>query len=59
MLAVDPGHMVASVVVIHHGVSHVRDRLLVALVLDVVDEREWDVLDVDEGEENEAVKQLV
>ena len=59
MLAVDPGHMVASVVVIHHGVPHVRDRLLVALVLDVVDEREWDVLDVDEGEENEAVKQLV
>jgi hypothetical protein len=38
MLAEDPGHMVASVVVIHHGVPHVRDRLLVAPVLDVVDQ---------------------
>ena len=59
MLAVDPGHMVASVVVVHHGVPHVRDRLPVALVLDVIDERERDVLDVDEGEEDETVKQLV
>jgi hypothetical protein len=59
MLAVDPGHVVAGVVVVHHGVPHVRDRLPVALVLDVIDERERDVLDVDEGEENETVKQLV
>ena len=59
MLAVDPGNMVASVVVVHHGVPHVRDRLPVALVLDVIDERERDVLDVDEGEEDETVKQLV
>ena len=59
MLAVDPGNMVASVVVVHHGVPHVRDRLPVALVLDVIDERERNVLDVDEGEEDETVKQLV
>ena len=59
MLAVDPGNMVASVVVVHHRVPHVRDRLPVALVLDVIDERERNVLDVDEGEEDETVKQLV
>jgi len=50
MLAVDPGYVVAGVVMIHHGVPHVRDWLSVALMLDVVDQREWDVLHVDEGE---------
>lgn len=56
MLAIDPGYMVASVVMIHHRIPHVRNRLFVALVLDVVDQREWYVLHVDEGEENKAAR---
>ena len=50
MLAVDPGHVVASVVVVQHGVPHVCDRLPVAFMLDVVDQIEWNVLHVDEGD---------
>jgi hypothetical protein len=56
VLAVDPGYMVASVVMIHHRIPHVCNRLSVALVLDVVDQREWYVLHVDEGEENKAAR---
>src|ERR1700712_1598506 len=50
--------MVAGVVMIHHGIPHVRNRLSVVLVLDVVDQRKWYVLHVDEGEENKAATSL-
>ena len=54
MLAVDPGYVIASVVVIHHGVPHVRNGLSVASVLDVVDQRIWDVLHEDEVDIDET-----
>ena len=50
MLAVYPGHVVASVVVVQHGVPHVCDRLPVGFMLDMVDEGERNVLHVDEGD---------
>lgn len=50
MLAVDPGHVVASVVMVHHGVPHVRNGLPVGLMFDVINQRERDVLHEDEGD---------
>jgi hypothetical protein len=59
MLAVDLGDVVAGIVLVQHGVPHVSDGLSVALVLDVVDQFERDILHVNEGEEDEAVRKSV
>jgi hypothetical protein len=56
MLAVDPGYVVAGVIMVHHGVPHVRNRLFVTLVFDVIDQREGHVFHEDEGDQDDSVR---